>query len=50
MGPFLQQYRRKSQKGAEPNDRGYDRKLERILQSLRPEDLDELLNGEERPG
>lgn len=47
MGAFLQQYRRKAQKGVEPNDRHYDPAVERIIRRLSPEDLDVLLNGEE---
>jgi hypothetical protein len=46
-GSFLQQYRRKAQKGQEPNDRLYDRGIERIIRKLTPEELDTLLNGEE---
>jgi hypothetical protein len=52
LGAFLRQYGRKRQKGREPNDRGYDRKLEAKVQRMRPEDLDELLRGENeaKPG
>ena len=46
VGAFVQQYRRKAQKGVEPNDRRYDTEVERIIQRLRPEDLDMLLNGD----
>ena len=47
MGAFLQQYRRKAQKGQEPNDRQYDRSIEKIIRKLSPEELDALLNGED---
>jgi len=47
MGTFLRQYRRRAHKGSDPNDRAYDREIERYLRKLRPEDLDVLLNGEE---
>jgi len=47
IGVFLQRYRRKAQKGKEPNDRNYDREIEQIIRKLKPEDLDALLNGEE---
>ena len=30
LGAFLQQYQRKAQRGAEPNDRHYDRNLENV--------------------
>ena len=45
IGAFLQQYRRKAEPASDPNDRGYDRKVELYLSRLRPEDLDEVLNG-----
>ena len=44
IGAFLQQYRRRSQKGQEPNDRGYDREIEQYLRKLRPEEVDVLIN------
>ena len=31
MGNFIQQYKRKSNKSFDPNDRSYDRKLEKIM-------------------
>ncbi|OZA80417.1 MAG: hypothetical protein B7X64_06110 [Halothiobacillus sp. 39-53-45] len=46
LGGFLQQYQRKSQRGVEPNDRQYDRKIEAQLKKLPPEELSELLSGE----
>lgn len=46
IGAFMQQYSRKAQRGREPNDRGYSRDIEREIKQLRPEDLDEVLNGE----
>ena len=47
IGFFLQQYQRKAQRGAEPNDRQYDRKIERYIRRMKPEELDKVLNGEE---
>jgi predicted secreted Zn-dependent protease len=44
---FLQQYRRRAPRHGEPNDRGYDRKIERYLKRMKPEDLDGVLNGED---
>ena len=44
IGAFLQQYRRRSQKGQEPNDRGYDREIEQYLRKLKPEEVDALIN------
>jgi hypothetical protein len=47
LGQFLRLYQRKAQKGVESNDRRYDPGVEWILQRLKPEELDVLLNGEE---
>lgn len=46
IGLFLQQYGRKADRNAsDPNDRCYDRKLERRIKALDPRDFDELVNG-----
>ncbi len=50
IGAFMQQYARKAQRGQEPNDRGYSRAIEAKLKRMRPEELDELLNGEQDDG
>jgi hypothetical protein len=47
MANFLRLYGRKAQKGCEPNDRPYDPVIEQYLRRLRPEDLDEMINGED---
>jgi hypothetical protein len=47
LGVFLRQYRRKAQKGREPNDRSYDPNIEEIIRKLKPDELDALMNGEE---
>lgn len=47
VGLFMQQYKRKAQRHTEPNDRRYDRKLEERLKRLPPEELGELLSGED---
>jgi hypothetical protein len=47
IGAFMQQYTRKAQRGKEPNDRSYSRAIEAKLKRMKPEELDELLNGEE---
>jgi hypothetical protein len=47
IGEFLRLYRKRSQKGCEPNDRRYDRGIEEYLNRLSPEELDVLLNGDE---
>ena len=46
IGIFLKQYKRKSDKRFDPNDRSYDRKLERIIKKMKPEDLSSLMNDE----
>ena len=47
IGAFMQQYARKAQRGQEPNDRGYSRAIEAKLKRMKPEELDQLLNGAE---
>lgn len=47
LGRFVQQYARKAQKGWDPNDRNYDRKLEAKVKKLSPEELSDLLSGED---
>lgn len=47
LGRFVQQYARKAHKGWDPNDRSYDRKLEEKMKRLSPQDLSELLSGED---
>jgi hypothetical protein len=46
FGTFLRLYGRKAQKGCESNDRLYDPTIERELRRLKPEELDELINGD----
>jgi hypothetical protein len=43
---YLRQVARPARKGQEPNDRRYDRDVERQLRQLSPEALDALLNEE----
>lgn len=43
---FRWQYGRKKQPGHDPNDRGYDRALERQIRHMDPRELDEFLRGE----
>lgn len=45
-GAFVRQYGRKAGRG-DPNDRAYDRKMEQMLKSLTPEEMDRVLNGEQ---
>lgn len=43
---FVKRYARKAQKGIEPNDRRYDREIEKKVKQIKPEDLDRLLHDE----
>lgn len=46
FGGFKKEYKRKSQKGTEPNDRQYDRAFEQKVKKLSPEEFNDLLHGE----
>ena len=46
VGIFVQKYARKKHAGHDPNDRTYDREVERVIKKMDPRDLDELLRGE----
>ena len=43
VGAFLQQYGRKARPNFDPNDRAYDRDIEKSLKRLAPEQLDRLM-------
>ena len=47
LGRFVQQYARKAQ-ASDPNDRQYDRKLERKMKRLSPPELSDLLSQDEQ--
>jgi hypothetical protein len=46
IGQFVKEYGRKAQRGVEPNDRQYDRKVEKLIKRMDPRELTELLNEE----
>lgn len=47
-GKFIKQYARKKPKnGYDSNDRSYDRKLEKIIKRMSPEDLQDLIDEDE---
>ena len=48
VGAFVKSYTRQAQRGVEPNDRKYDRDVERHLKNLSAEELNELLYDEEK--
>jgi hypothetical protein len=44
---FAKQYARPAQRGAEPNDRRYGRAVEAKVKRMPPDQLDELLRGDD---
>lgn len=50
LGCFLLLYARKAQKQRDPNGRRYDKRVEKAMQRMRPEDLSDLLTGDEGDG
>jgi hypothetical protein len=44
---FLQQYGRKANKNIDPNDRRYDRRIEALVKRMKPEELDEIMRGDD---
>lgn len=44
---FIKQYGRKAQRGADPNDRTYDRDVEQMIRHMDPVELDRLLRDDE---
>lgn len=47
VGVFLKQYARATKNTPDPNDRNYDRKFERKIKQMRPEELAELMHNED---
>ncbi len=47
IATFLRKYARKSDSPHDPNDRSYDREIEKIIKRLSPEELDRLMREEE---
>jgi len=47
LGVFLQQYARKAHAGLDPNDRTYDRELEKKIKAMSAEELGELMAGQD---
>jgi len=50
LGAFIQQYARPAHPGQDPNDRRYDREMERRVKRMDPEELDALMHSEEPDG
>ena len=47
IGEFIRLYGRRAQRGEEPNDRRYDRKIEVQLSRMKPTDVSALINDSE---
>jgi len=47
IGTFIKQYKRKAHAGYDPNDRSYDREIEKKIKSMSPEELDEIMRGDD---
>ena len=47
VGTFLVQYGRRARRGLDPNDRSYDRDVEKALKQMKPEQLDQLVRDDE---
>ena len=45
LAKFTKQCGRKKRKNGDPNDRGYDKTLQRTIRRMDPSELDELLDG-----
>ena len=43
LGVFLKQYARKAYKNIDPNDRTYDRNIEKLIKRMDPQELDRLM-------
>ena len=50
VGAFLRQYERKAAPNVDPNDRHYDREIEKLVKRMDPRELDELMHGSEEEG
>ncbi len=48
IAAFMRQYQRKAYPNIDPNDRHYSRRIERIVKRMKPEELDELLHGDDQ--
>lgn len=46
IGVFLRQYGRKTRPNWDPNDRDYDREIEKLVKQMDPAEFDRLMNGE----
>lgn len=47
IGTFVRQYGRTSRRQGDPNDRKHDKRIQRAIENLSPEELDRLMNGDD---
>jgi hypothetical protein len=47
IGTFIKQYARKKHAGHDPNDRSYDRNIEKKIKNMNPEELSHIINEDE---
>ena len=47
IGSFVQQYARKRHAGHDPNDRRYDRNIEKKIRHMKPDELSRLMSDDE---
>ena len=47
IASFVQQYKRKAHAGMDPNDRRYDREIEKKIKKMDPEELSRLMYGDD---
>jgi hypothetical protein len=47
IGLFVKQYKRTSRKCFDPNDRSYDRRIEKLIKNMDAEELFNIINDEE---
>jgi len=43
VGLFVKKYARKAARGIDPNDRSYDRKVQKRIRKMKAEDVDKLM-------
>lgn len=48
IGTFIQQYKMKAHAGMDPNDRRYDRKIEKKIKKMDPEEFSRLMYGDDK--
>jgi hypothetical protein len=44
---FAKKYARRAHPGHDPNDRNYDRKIEKLVKRMKPEELDRIMRDDD---